>query len=402
MLKNIIVVFVILASISFLNLIFIPESLIPVLQVGAICICLLFIVLHTIYDSSIKLKKFFTIEITLIFIAVLLSMFGAYFFHDQKFHITAIAQRPLYFLLFYFLLHNLRINSEILIKTFVIISITIAFLYIAQTIVFPIKLFNVEIFKDRQTLRFFIPGTGYMVITYFLYLGKTLESNNYKYITVCLLMLIVFIMMGTRQIIVSTFLVTIFALTTSKKIHSKILFAFLIAISIVPIYLLFKDVILAIFEVSKLQTADIKSYVRIKAALFYLFDFSPSKISFILGNGISSANSSYGLQVQHYGIALGYFLSDIGIIGEYVKFGILFVMAELSMLIRISLMRLSKNIMFIKHSIFVILLTILVGELISTAGGIVLTCILLYIVELDRNSLVQKNTENQEEGVTEN
>ncbi len=397
MLKKIIIVFVILASISFLNLIFIPASLIPVLQIVAVFICLLFIVLHAIYDDGIRLKKIFTIELTIIFITVLLSMLGAFYFHDQKFQTTAIAQRAMYFLLFYFLLHSFKINTEILIKTFVIISIAIALLYIIQTIVFPIKLFSVEIFKDRQTLRFFLPGTGYMVVTYFLYLGKTLESNNYKYITVCLLMLIVFIMMGTRQIIASTLLVTIIALITSQKIHSKILFTFIILLSIIPIYLLFKDIILAIFEVSKLQSANIKSYIRIKAALFYLFDFSPSKATFILGNGESSSNSSYGLQVQHYGIALGYFLSDIGIIGEYVKFGILFVMAELSIFLRISFMKLSRNLGFIKHSIYVIILTILVGQLLSTAGGIVLTCIVLYIVEVDRNSLIPKKTENNEQ-----
>ncbi len=395
MLKNIIVIFVILASVSFLNLVFIPESAISVLQMGAVCICLMFIVLHAVYDSSIKLKKYFTVEITIITITVLLSMLGAYFLHDQKFKTTAIAQRQMYFLLFYFLLHSFKIKKEMLIKTLVIVSITIACLYIIQTILYPIKLFNIEIFKDRQTLRFFIPGTGYMIITYFIFIEKSLESNNYKYILVCILLLVVFIMMGTRQIIGSVFLVTIVALIASKKIYSKILFMFLILLCIIPIYLIFKDVILAIFEVSKLQSADIKEYVRIKAALFYLFDFSPNKISFVLGNGISSTNSSYGLQVQNYGSALGYYLSDIGIIGDYIKFGILFVIAELTIFIRISLMKLNKDLMFIKYSTYVIIFTILVGELLSSSGGIVITCIMIYIVEFDKNLKERNNTESQ-------
>ncbi len=395
MLRNIIVIFIILASISFMNIIIVPPSTIPVIQVGAVCICLLFIVLHAVYDSSVRLKKFFTIEITIIAVAVLLSMLGAYFLHEQEFHITAVAQRPMYFLFFYFLLHSFKTKSELLIDTIVIISIAIACLYILQTVIYPVKLFNIEIFEDRQTLRFFVPGTGYMVITFFLYLEKSLESNKFKHLLVCILMLVVFIMMGTRQILGSVFLISIIVLMYSKKIHSKLLYTFLILISIIPIYLLFKDVILALFEVSKLQTADIKSYIRIKAALFYLFDFSPSRISFILGNGMSSTDSSYGLQVQNYGAVLGYHLSDIGIFGEYVKFGILFVVAELTLFARIALMKLSINIMFIKYTVFVIILTMPVGELLSTSGGIVLTCIILYIVELDKNAKERNNTESQ-------
>ena len=110
--KNSITVFIILASITFLNIILVPASLIEILQLGALGICLLFMVIHNIYDTSFRIKKFFKTEIIMIFIAIALSMAGAYFIHGQSFKVTAIAQRSMYFLIFYFFLHSAKINPH--------------------------------------------------------------------------------------------------------------------------------------------------------------------------------------------------------------------------------------------------------------------------------------------------
>lgn len=388
MLKKILLLFIILTSIAFYDLIFVPAAIKKALEMAAPLIMLVFIILSIVYDDSYRFNKKFSIEISLVFVAVFLSMFGAYFFHGQGFTITFLTQRVMYMYLLYYLLHVLKPKPEDFISLFVTLGIIYAFVYIIQTVIYPKKIVDVRIFTERGTLRIFISGIGYAFLAYLVSVTKFIRTYNWKYFFIALLMLTVFILLGTRQLIGATGLITILIVLFSKKVKSRPLTIFIMALGAVPAYFLFKDIFIALIELSQKQAGSSEENIRVRAAMFFLFEFFPNKLSYIIGNGAASNNSAYGLRVTHYKEAFGFFQSDIGIIGEYTKYGILIVITQLIIYGRILFLRLPIHLEFLKFQIMVTVLTMFTGAgSFTTADNIVIICIILYMIDVHFDTL---------------
>lgn len=381
MFKKTVILLVILSSLSFFSLIFIPSRLIKMLEliVPAMMLSLLF--LFMVYDNSYRFKPKFRIEFGLMLLAVILSMFGAYYFHKQNFAVTASVQRFIYFLLLYPVLHVLKPKPEFLIKVIVYLGSLYAFLYILQTLFYPTKLLDVHVLADRETLRISIPGSGFLMLAYLIGLSRFIKTNNLKYLLLCVLTLIVIALLGSRQVIAPTALVTIISVLFSKKVKSRALIFILIGIAVVPVYFLFIDIFEAMIEVSKAQAANYQGDIRFKAARFFLVEFFPNKLSYIIGNGMASGLTPYGSKIKDYANVFGYYQDDIGIIGDYSKFGILMVIAEISLYTRAMILRLPVDLDFIKYNFFLSILTIFIGSSFGTPDFIVIVCISLYLID---------------------
>jgi hypothetical protein len=366
----------------------VPAAIKKALEMAAPLIMLVFIILSIVYDDSYRFNKKFSIEISLVFVAVFLSMFGAYFFHGQGFTITFLTQRVMYMYLLYYLLHVLKPKPEDFISLFVTLGIIYAFVYIIQTVIYPKKIVDVRIFTERGTLRIFISGIGYAFLAYLVSVTKFIRTYNWKYFFIALLMLTVFILLGTRQLIGATGLITILIVLFSKKVKSRPLTIFIMALGAVPAYFLFKDIFIALIELSQKQAGSSEENIRVRAAMFFLFEFFPNKLSYIIGNGAASNNSAYGLRVTHYKEAFGFFQSDIGIIGEYTKYGILIVITQLIIYGRILFLRLPIHLEFLKFQIMVTVLTMFTGAgSFTTADNIVIICIILYMIDVHFDTL---------------
>ena len=391
MYKRIVITIVILSSVSLFNLIFIPEAIVKLLGFAAPAFMLAIIIMHGIYDQSFRFKKRFTIEISLIFISLILSMFGAYYFHDQGFGITATTQRFMYFLLFYPFLHVLKPKPDELIEIILFVGISYAMIYIFQTLAYPTMLVDAKVMIDRSTLRIAIPGSGFLFITYLISVTYFIKTYNRKSLIITLFSLLVFVLLGTRQVLAPAAFLTLLSVLFSKKVKSRALAIFLIMLMAVPAYFLFVDTFSAMIDISSKQASNMTYDVRYKSAIFYLFEFFPNKLSYIIGNGVSSTLTPYGMKVKSFNELLGYYQSDIGIIGDYSKFGILFVIGQMSLYIRILFMRLPGNLDFVKLNIGASLLTILLGSAFSNEDFIVIVCIMLYLVD---TSVYFNSTEN--------
>jgi len=134
-----------------------------------------------------------------IFIAMILSMFGALSFHGQDFVSTLWAQRQLYYFLFYFLLLKSRPEHNFLTRTIFFLGTIYIVLYIVQTLIYPVTILSCKMFFDRGTLRIFMPGTGLMQMGYFLALYRFFEAYKKRYIVYIIGTLIVLILVGSRQ-----------------------------------------------------------------------------------------------------------------------------------------------------------------------------------------------------------
>ncbi len=400
MLNRIILYLIILSSLSFFTLTAIPENVIKLFELLGPVIMAFFLILHSIYDTSAKFKKNFQIEIVLIFFAVFLSMFGAKYFHLQGFKITLISQRFMYFFLFYFFLHAIKIQPKELIQLIFIFGLAYSFLYLVQTALYPTPLTTSDMFPARGTIRIFIPGSVYLILAYLFSYIQFLNTLKIKFILICLLGIVIFILLGTRQVIAVMALLTIIATLNSKYAASKFVGIMLIVLTVIPAYFLFQDIIFSLIEVSQKQAGNIEQNVRVKAAIFFLFEFFPNKLAYLIGNGVPSAHSIYGIRIDEYKSAFGFFQSDIGLIGEFSKFGLLFVIAELLVLFRILFMKLHEHLYFIKLFVIGVMLTLFTGKgVFGAADNIVIICLLLYLIDVYKDSRYQEIylTEQNEE-----
>ncbi len=385
MLKNIIIAIVVLGSLAFFEPVILDRQMIGMIHIAITGLIIALLILYSIYDTSRKIRAHFTLEIILLFFAVFLSMFGAYIFHYQPFKITLMAQRVIYLFLFYFLLHQLKPDPRFVIRLFVIIGLIWSVLYAIQWVAFPTPLFGAHMFKDRNTIRIFMPGVSFAVVSYFICLLKFLKTNHAKYLPPLLMFLLIFVLLGTRQLLGPTLLITILAIAQSKKIHSKLALSLLGVASIIPLYFIFQDIIKAMIDITSQQSVSLTENIRFKAVVFYFYRFSPGKLAFLIGNGVYSGHSAYGIMMDNYSKVFGYYLSDIGIIGEFILYGVIFVVAELIILIKIVFTRFPEEFDFIRYTVYSMFFSLFVSAgAFGRSEGIIMMCLLLYLVDVSK------------------
>lgn len=387
MAKRLIVLFIIVASLGMFNISFLSDGIIKVLQLIGIGVILLVIVLQFVYNKGEGFNYSFKWEITLIFTAVLLSMLMAYSGHDQGFGTTLIAQRYMYFYLFYFALHLIKISDSDLEKLMIYLAVAHVLFYMLQFASYPNKIFNVRTSEDRGTLRIFLPGLSYLMLAYFYILNRLFVRFSLSRIALLFFFFSVFILMGTRQIILSMFMLTMMNVLLSKRVKSKALILLLVVLSVIPVIFMFQDIFLNMLSVSQEQSEGFEDDIRVRAATFFLTDLFPNRIAYITGNGADSANSPYGYMIQMYRDVYGYYQSDVGLIGDYSKFGAFFLVGVFSMIIRILTAKLSEDHVYIKYFYINVLMTLFTGGgAFGEADSVVSVCFTLYIIDIDRHN----------------
>lgn len=386
MLKRILLIIIILCSLKFYQLAFLPEMIIKVTEWIGIGLIFGLLIIYIVYSREKLYKQKFAFPIILILISVLISMFAAYAYHDQSFLRTAIAQRAIYFYFIYFLLHYMKMEGVFIIKLIMIFGLTYIVIYLAQYMIFPVQITYSHMFIDRGTLRIFLSGAGYLVIGYFIYLYLTFKAFRIRYVFFMLLAYGIFVLLGTRQIIASILLLTILFILQSRVVKSKLLIFSLIGLSIVPIFLLFQDIIIAMFDVTLEQSQAVESNVRVRAAEYFLTEFYPSGFAYFTGNGMHG-NSMYGLKIIRIMEEYKFFQSDIGLIGEFTQYGMLFLIGVSVILYRVLTVKLPEKLMFIKYNFLGIILTLVTGSgaFGSSGTNVLINSMVLYLVDLYLN-----------------
>ena len=402
MFKRAIIIFTLVASMGAYELAFLGKDMIKVIELSGIAVISLIIMLQLIYSKGERFKMNFGWEVTLILLGVLLSMFTAYSGHQQGFATTLIAQRFMYFYFFYVALHFIWISDIELEKIIIYLGITFVFFYLIQYIVYPTVIFNVRTTVERGTVRIFLQGLSYVILAYFLVLNKIFNQFSPGRLFLLFLFFSIFILMGTRQIILTMFMLTVLNVLFSKKVKSKMLIMFLVMASMIPILLIFQDIFLSILSVSQEQSEGFEDDIRIRAATFFLTELFPNRISYITGNGAPSTNSPYGQMIQMYMDVFRFYQSDVGLIGDYSKFGAFFVIGVFILIIRILASKISSEYIYIKYYYFSVILTLVTGGGgFGDGGGIVVVCITLFIIDIDRHnrklSEEEEVIENEEE-----
>jgi hypothetical protein len=369
------------------------DRVLDILGLGAI-IC--FLILYVTYQGTSPVKAGFKYHIIFIFIGTFLSAFMAKVFHSQDMSITVYQQRAIYFLLFYFLLHYLLPNPRDLEKMIMVIGLLFCLVYIVQTKIYPTLITDAMIFRDRGTLRIFMPGGVFMVLAYYLSFKRIFEKFNWLPFSILILTGIVALLLAGRQLIISLLLISFVNILIDKRIKNKLALIFLFVVVISAASFFMRDTINDMISVSQKHSQEGENYIRFRAVKYFLFEFPNNKLSYIFGNGTPSERSVYGISLEKFTEFYGFYMSDIGIIGTYFKYGSIFVIAVLAIFIKILFSKLNSNIIYIKNFIVSTIITMFTTEfLFDVSDGIVAISILLYII--DYNSQAGSLDENFDE-----
>lgn len=393
---SIIVAISIIAYFQFFRFNAVPHIIKAATQVGVSALLIVLIVVRVIYFKESYNRMHFKGLILVLLLASIPSYFVAYIYHQQSFFISLYANKILFFYLLYFFLHLYKVPVKDILKIFVVTGLIAVVLYYAQLAVYPRLFMNVVAMETRGTIRLFVAGMICTIVAYFYFLNRFFETNNYRALIMAVVCFSVFMLQGTRQLIFSTIFLTLVNLIISHRVKSKFLMLVLVSFASFTVFLVFREIFIGIAVVSSTQAQHYESDIRFRAATFFLTDFMPSTWAYIFGNGASDAGSPFDLKIIYYSLKYKFFQSDIGIIGDYVKYGIVFSIAGLILLIRALLFKVPGQYLFLKFYILTQCFTLLTGKGILGGTDIVIVAI-LYIFDVARaeyvESVRQKNNE---------
>jgi len=362
----------------------------------AIIFMLAIVLLGLVYDPSRRFEQHFSFEVSLMFLALLLSTFGAKWGHDQSFMLTAWAQKAMYFYLFYFFLHTIRIKPDDLEKLIILIAVLYVVFFLVQYVAYPRILFGTRADEERGTIRIFLPAKAFVAMAYFYCLQRFFATLKFKFIAFCLAAIAVTVLQGTRTPLALLTAATAINLIISKRVQNKLLITFLLILCAIPVIIAFQDIFINLIEVSEQQSSAEGDNIRVKAAKFFLYDFSPTTLNYIIGNGESHMASSYGMKIFYYKVNFGFFQNDLGLLGEYTKYGIIYVIAAIMIVRKIIIAKIPPKYMYFKYYIFMSFIGMVMGGVFARSDQFLTILSMMYIIDIVRHKKKYEALEQKE------
>jgi hypothetical protein len=380
---SLIVIFSIICYFELFAFRFIPYPIRALSPVLGIAVLVFFILIRIIYQPEALIKMNFSFLIMLLILGSLPSYFIARYFHRQTLLISTFANRTIWFYLLYFFVHLYKVPVKHIIRIITVFGLLVVFLYFVQYSIYPTRILAINIIEGRGTIRLFVTGMLCAQFTYFYYLNQFFQKNRPIYLVLSLLTISIFILQGTRQLIFALAFLTVVNLLVSKRIRGRAFMTIGVSAAFVLVFMLFREIFLELTRVSTVQSVNLGSDVRLRAARFFLTEFMPNKWAYILGNGSNGAGSAYDQKMLIYQLKYGFFISDIGVLGDYVKYGIVFVVAGLLLLVKSILFKTTPEFQYLKFYILSQCFTLLTGF--GLLGGVdIIILLILYIFDVQR------------------
>lgn len=386
-----------LASVEFFRFKILPQQVCLLLKFSGVGLMFVVILLDYIYLRQDKIKHGFNSVIAIFFIAIFTSTLSAYIFHGQNIGLTTWAEQSVYYYLLYYFLHIIKLKPEELNRLLVAMGFVYLGLYLLQYVIFPTTLFNFRIQESRGTVRIFLFGSTFLAYAYFYHINKFYLTNNYKNILFALALFLFYILNGSRSSLFIMVLITALSLVFSKKVKSRFFIIILFIVAGISFFIAFKDIFMALIEVSNEQINQEDENIRIRAMRFFMTRFQPNNLTYILGNGMSHQASNYGLEVYSYKVLYGFYQTDIGIVGELAIFGGIFIIASIISIVKILTIKLTDEYRFFRFFMIDIIISISTGASFSIAHFIVVLVSMFYIIDYFnyQKSIITENITNE-------
>ena len=336
-------------------------------------------------STIITSRGIFSLPIKLIIGSILFSLFTARFSWGQSFW-QSFREIPYYmgYLLYFFLIRK-DISEKKLEKIILIFSILYIVLYIFQFINYDHLVFGAwtTTGTSRGIIRILFSGEGFMFFGIAYFFDKVLKGERrYFYISVLSAFLIIMFMQVTRQYILAVGVMVLFGLMRKSKIYLKVL-AVLLVIIATNIYQYSSNPMIEGMRAD--QEADIElkdDYIRVIAGNYFLTELAPDKFAAIFGNGIPSYSSEYGKEYYtNLTAEEGFFFDDLGLIGGYALFGIIYVIGYLMIAYKTIRYNPGYEGEYLRYYILMIFVMSLTSRSVLGNGFVVPTVMVLYLYE---------------------
>lgn len=378
------IVFATLVSIQFWSFQGMPGFIIQGLEVIVIT-ALIFIVIN-----NYKKRVGFTIferNVWLFMIIPLVSSIGALIFHNQPIYLSIIALRLNLFWLLYFVLHIFNIPPKRIVNLITMIGLVWIFLTVIQQFTYPHYIFYTRDESENSILRagvyrFMLNGHHYGLFIILYYFYKFLKTKKVSNLALTFFGLLGFYYYGTRQFAIAAVICIIIAIFMQKGNARIFALAILVIGALIMVFV--KDALFAGYiELAQANAqSDSDGDIRLLSSQFYLFTYWPHWFATIIGNGFPHSVSSYGIEMTNIKENLGFYRSDVGIIGAFNAFGIFYVINLIWVNIR-GLRRkyYSDKNKYLRLFFYYSFMLLIISEYYDQSNSIPFFCFIFYMVE---------------------
>lgn len=352
-------------------------------------IALLLIIGGLLIYTQKKRKVIIDMQFKNIIIAIIVLRFTSsipcYIYHNQSIIYTLVIERIAFFWLFYFFLHKSRINPSSLIRIVVVVAAIWAGITILQQFSYPFYAFATregssgEVPYRAGIYRFLVRGLHYAVLAGLMFLTYFFITRKYKYLYSYLFFLVGIYFHSARQFIAGYLLASlplIFFLKGRNRIIAIIISFFIAVLFIVNFDTLFAGYI----EQTKEDLNE--DNIRLVSYYFYGYEYFPHWLCNLLGNGMAYSGSQYGYEFfDHLNEDLGLFRTDVGIVGTYNQYGLIYCLLVVYSFVKIFFMKIPLNRIYLKLFSIYILALIVLSEYSYNNYVIPFFCIYFYFID---------------------
>lgn len=351
-------------------------------------IVLFIIILYTFFHRNelnkihIRFKKF----VLGLIIIPLLGFIPAYILHGQGFLASLLGAHINLGYFFFFFLFLIKAKEQQIVKIFCIFGIFWSGIELVQQFTYPTYWFatrgdtfehSIEI--RNGIYRYNVLGREFGLILLFYCFERFMLEKSRKYLLGIIIALVGIYLLATRQIIAMSVVCLFAGLFMMKKISigSFMLIAIVAAIIYANAETLFGEFI------EMTESVD-KDYIRFLAYEFYGITYNKGNIlAFLLGNGSPYAPSSYFQEIDNLEQSFGLYRADIGIVGMYSTFGIMYVIMILWFFIYVFRHRKFIDTYLLMYVLFMAGTSIMLHHFAYSLSNVIIGCFIFYLIEIN-------------------
>lgn len=287
----------------------------------------LYFISYSIFKKNYWSAKYFkitTVFIKLFCLAFIFSTLTAYLDWNQGFLTTFIASRSLLWLSFGFYLIKSKTTFNEVTAAFsyftwiyLILSLLIAVIPALKPQL--IYLDEAHVHKIDETIFY---GLIFTFIPFYISLDKLVSKIKITKLelTQFILIIIVIFLSESRASLFTVLILIAIAYSFNSKFNFFQKFLIIVLLSSVSVFYVI-DKIQPLIDETVEQLSD-DTYPRIRGLIYYSTSFSKSNFGYFLGNSIGSSKVSYGQYLDMLKETFGLYISDLGLFGTWVYFGI--------------------------------------------------------------------------------
>jgi|WetSurSiteA1Bulk_404760.scaffolds.fasta_scaffold04609_2 hypothetical protein len=388
--KKIIFLVLLLFSIHFWNLRYIPQKFNPEnLITWLACIFCLFMVVQ-------KRNLRFKYAILIFIFGIFLNAVAAYINLGQSPKLTILASSFYYFVLLYFLLHYFELSRKFLETTIIICAIIFSIIFYAQFRFYPIQIVTHGLNEDAGEIQLELLGHGFLMLAYLLLLNRFLIERKLIFLVLSLGFLMIQFKSDFRTLIAGSIFVTaLMFLLNIRSIKDFILL--IVATLIFWGFMQYKGVtsaFIAMRSETKENLAQGDKYIR-NIELEYYFKIYPRNISYyLIGGGRPAGENLFTGDPANGNINFNIVWVDIGLLGFYMVMGGVALLGLIWYTFKAIFTKLPRDRLYLNLYFVYLLIVSFTNEEIYDDGIFTIQAIALYLIDitLDEKSQLDSGT----------